>query len=48
MSYILRQTLVHIGIEGGSTAGPRDNERHINIFSLFFVSQIELVNGVRK
>ena len=43
MSYLLRPTLEFIGIEGGSTAGSRDQY----IFALFRVPH-ELENGVRK
>ena len=44
-SYLLRPTLVHIGIKGGSTAGSRDNgHASIYIFFLFRVPH-ELVIG---
>ena len=47
VAYLLRPTLVHIGIEGRFTAGSRDN-RHTSIYFTLFRVPHELVNGVRK
>ena len=38
VAYLLRPTLVHIGIEGGSKAGSRDNGHTSIYFHSFFVS----------
>ena len=45
--YLLRPTLVHIGIESGSTADRGTTDTHQYIFTLFRVPH-ELENGVRK